>query len=258
MTLATNRDTTEMKLFAAISALSLPMAASTEIFAGALVMYDAAGNAVNGNDDTALTAAGRAEKHVDNGSGLAGALSIDVKPGIFRFANGGSSIAASDRGSVCYVEDEETVYLTDNSDRPVAGVIVDVDSQGVWVAIGFQFFSAPAATPSGSLQKKTLTLDATITGSADTNGTACSPQNIGTALPAGAVLVATALTLATPASGGSVSEAKVDSGWAGSTEAIVKDVDSLGCSSLYGCPKSIDVRGTIALASSSARTYVRA
>ena len=73
--------------------------------------------------------------------------------------------------------------------------------------------------------QKTTTLDDTITGSADTNGTPNTPINVGTALPASAIICAVVVTLTTQASGGSVTAANLDVGWSGATEALIKDLD---------------------------------
>lgn len=115
-----------------------PLAAATLIYAGALTCIDALGNAVPGSVSTTLTAVGRAEQHVDNSAGAAGDLSVDVRRGVFRFANsaGADEIGAEDIGATAYIVDDETVALTDGtSTRSAAGTIYDVDAQGVWVEI---------------------------------------------------------------------------------------------------------------------------
>jgi hypothetical protein len=230
MTLASNRSTKELKILGdAVSPLSLPVAAAAVLYAGALGCFNADGDAVPGSANTALTAAGRVESKADNSTGAAGAIRASIKPGVFLFGNSGDSIAESDRGSTCYVVDDESVALTDGGGtRPVAGTIVGVDaaSGDVWVAVGFSFFSVPAATPSGTLQKKTVTI-----GQADltdaVNGEA-ETEAIGTALPAGAIVVAAVITLTTAFSGGGAASVTVDVGWSGSAEAVIKDFDALG------------------------------
>jgi hypothetical protein len=49
--------------------ISAPVAASTVIYAGALVCADASGNAVPGTTATTLTYLGRASEHIDNSEG---------------------------------------------------------------------------------------------------------------------------------------------------------------------------------------------
>lgn len=65
---------------------ALPMKAATKILAGTIVMIDA-GYAAPGATATGKIAAGLADETVDNTAGSAGALTIRVKPGIFKFVN---------------------------------------------------------------------------------------------------------------------------------------------------------------------------
>lgn len=117
---------------------SFPVAASTTIFAGSICALNASGYAVPGATSTTLIAVGRAEEQIVN-SGSAGAVSVNVKRGVFRFGNSASAdlIARANIGSDCYIVDDQTVALTSGTNtRSVAGVIVDVDDVGVWVRIG--------------------------------------------------------------------------------------------------------------------------
>jgi hypothetical protein len=115
-----------------------PVAASVTIFAGSLVCLDASGNAVPGATATTLIARGRAEEQVDNASGSAGDKTVNVRPGVFRFANhGGDAIDRADIGGTAWIVDDKTVAATDgSSSRSAAGVIVDLDADGVWVRVG--------------------------------------------------------------------------------------------------------------------------
>lgn len=116
---------------------SYPVAASTTIYAGSLVALDASGNAVPGTVSTTLVAAGRAEQTVDNSAGSAADLSVEVRQGTFRWENG-ESITKAHIGDPAYIIDDQTVGRTDDtSTRSVAGVIVDVDPDGVWVKTEF-------------------------------------------------------------------------------------------------------------------------
>lgn len=115
-----------------------PLAADTKIFAGALVCLDASGNAVPGATSTTLKARGVAQEQVDNTGGSAGDLSIESRRGVFQFANSASTdqITRADIDSDCYIVDDQTVAKTSATNtRSVAGVIRDVDSNGVWVEI---------------------------------------------------------------------------------------------------------------------------
>lgn len=118
---------------------SFPVAASTKIYAGSICALNASGYAVPGSIATTLIAVGRAEEQTDNSAGAAGALSVPVKRGVFRFGNSTSAdlIGRANIGSNCYIVDDQTVALTNGTNtRSVAGVIVDVDDVGVWVRIG--------------------------------------------------------------------------------------------------------------------------
>ena len=115
-----------------------PVAAATRIFAGSLLCLNAAGNAVPGSLSATLKARGVAQEHVDNRDGAAGDLRIESRRGVFPFANSTSTdeITRADIGASAYIVDDQTVAKTSaTSTRSIAGVIRDVDSNGVWVEI---------------------------------------------------------------------------------------------------------------------------
>lgn len=115
-----------------------PVAASTRIFAGSLVCLNASGFAVPGSTATTLKARGVAQEHVDNSTGGAGALRVETRRGVFPFANSAATdeITRVDIGADAYIVDDQTVAKTHaTNSRSVAGVIRDVDSDGVWVEI---------------------------------------------------------------------------------------------------------------------------
>jgi hypothetical protein len=117
---------------------SIGVAANAVIYAGALVCQNAAGFAVPGATAANLVALGRAEESVVGGA-TNGAVAVRVRTGNFRFRNsgGGDAITIANRGSDCFVVDDEQVALTNGGNtRSRAGVIHDVDAQGVWVRIG--------------------------------------------------------------------------------------------------------------------------
>lgn len=117
--------------------LVIPVAAATTIFQGALVAVNASGYAVPGSVATTLKAAGRAEETIDNSGGAAGALSVKVKRGVFKFKNSGADacVQANVLGD-CFIVDDETVAKTDGSSaRSKAGKILEVEATGVWVEI---------------------------------------------------------------------------------------------------------------------------
>jgi len=129
--------TPECALLPHIGPLSYDVAASTKIVAGTLVGVDASGNAVIGAATGMKFIAGRADATVDNSTGNAGDLKIDVIPGIFYWANG-DSITKSSIGDLAFVSDNHTVTKAQSGAQGVAGVIVGVDATyGVAVASTF-------------------------------------------------------------------------------------------------------------------------
>lgn len=118
---------------------SLPMAASAKVYAGGIVMLNATGYATKGATATGQICAGRAESQVDNSAGADGDLSVTVRSGVFKFVNSASAdeITNAEVGDNCYIVDDQTVAKTDGTGtRSVAGKVVGVDSDGVWVRMG--------------------------------------------------------------------------------------------------------------------------
>lgn len=118
---------------------SFPMAASVSIFAGALVMLNASGHATPGAAATGQTAVGVARERKSNGA-VAGAESIRVWPGIYPFRNlAADPVTQADVGKDCFIADDETVAKTNGGNtRSVAGKVVAIDAQGVWVSLGIR------------------------------------------------------------------------------------------------------------------------
>src|SRR4051794_34831581 len=96
---------------------SLGLAASQKIFAGAIVMRNASGYAVEGATALQLVGVGRADERVDNSSGSANDKAIKVREGTFRFGNSsaGDAITIAEIGKVCYAVDDQTVAKTHGS-----------------------------------------------------------------------------------------------------------------------------------------------
>lgn len=112
------------------------VAATTRIYAGAIVCIGAGGYAVPGSTSTTLKAVGVAEHRADNTAGGAGDIRVRCRKGPHRFANSaaGDAIALTDVGADCYIVDDQTVAKTSGSNtRSVAGKVFDVDADGVWV-----------------------------------------------------------------------------------------------------------------------------
>lgn len=115
-----------------------PLAATTKIYAGALVCLNAAGYAVPGSTATTLKVRGVAQEQVDNSAGIAGDLSVETRRGVFPFDNSAAAdaISRAEIGSTAYIVDDHTVAKTNGgSTRSVAGTIRDLDADGVWIEI---------------------------------------------------------------------------------------------------------------------------
>ena len=116
----------------------LLVAAAAECFAGTIAVINATGFAEPGTTATGLTAVGVFEHYQDNKEGADGDQVVEVKRGNFYLANSASTdaITAADIGKVCFIVDDQTVAKTDGTTtRSPAGIVDDVDDNGVWVNI---------------------------------------------------------------------------------------------------------------------------
>ena len=116
--------------------VSVPVATAVTIYAGALVAANATGFATPGALSTTLTYLGRAEEKVVN-AGADGAKSVLVRRGkAFKFKNSGAdAVTQAEMGKPCYIVDDETVAKTNgNGTRSVAGTVMAIDTDGVWIA----------------------------------------------------------------------------------------------------------------------------
>lgn len=114
----------------------LPVAAGVKIFAGAMVVANATGFAAPGATSATLTYIGRAEERVDNTSGGDGAQNIQVRRGLaFRWKNSAADpVTQAELGKTVYIVDDETVAKTNGGNtRSLAGQVVQLDADGVWV-----------------------------------------------------------------------------------------------------------------------------
>jgi hypothetical protein len=119
-------------------------AAVDVLYKGGMAAVNAAGYLAPAGVAATDRVCGRFLDTYDNSGGSAGDISAEVEQGVFRWANG-DSITAANIGSACYASDDQTVTKGDNAgNRPFAGVILDVDSVGVWVLQGL-FLQASAS-----------------------------------------------------------------------------------------------------------------
>lgn len=138
--LAAARNTLKYNTDVCPEVISVPVAASTRIYQGALVGLDANGRAVAGTSNAAARILGVAVEESNNSTGAAGDKSVEVRQGVYYLANSATTdaIVAADVGRFCYVVDDQTVARTSgNGARLRAGVVMAVDStDGVAVWIG--------------------------------------------------------------------------------------------------------------------------
>lgn len=105
--------------------------AAQEIHAGAMVAMDADGKAVP------ATATGKVCVGVAQHYAAAGER-VRVRRGVYSFEDAADDAALSraDIGATVYVADDQTVKKAAGSPAaPVAGIVADVDAEGVWVKI---------------------------------------------------------------------------------------------------------------------------
>lgn len=147
---------------------SLPVAAATLLYQGGIGCVLPTGYATKGATASAaahLKVLGRINGgsvnggDVDNSTGLAGDKSVDIEAGIFKWANSsaGDAITIADRLQPCYLVDDQTVAKTDGAGTRVpAGIVMDVEADGVWVAMGIS--PAGYLAPGANLMALTVTL----------------------------------------------------------------------------------------------------
>lgn len=130
MALSADRNTPKQQA----KTLVIRMGGGVKIHAGAQVVLSASGFAIPGKTAVGLTYAGRAEESVDNTGGADGAKSVEVIRGsAFKWDNDGT-VTQAHLLKQAYVVDDATVSATDGGGtRSSSGLIVGVDSDGVWV-----------------------------------------------------------------------------------------------------------------------------
>ena len=118
-----------------IELLGVLVAGATKIYTGALVCANASGYAVPGAVATTLTYLGRSEQYVDN-TGADGAKTVLVRrKKAFKWANHGADPGTqASLLKTVYIVDDQTVAATSGTGtRSAAGVMVGLDTDGVWV-----------------------------------------------------------------------------------------------------------------------------
>ena len=122
--------------------LNLPVEANTNVFTGTIGAIDAAGNLTFAQDTAGYIVAGRIESDGPNGSGAAGALSVNVRRGAFNWQNSSTNpLSNANIGQACYVQDEQTLTtFAGSANKVVAGIFLGLDPNDgtAWVDTRFR------------------------------------------------------------------------------------------------------------------------
>lgn len=122
-------------------------AAATTYYSGTMQSDDGTGAARNPAVANAATdrVVGVVKDGVDNSAGAAGDKKVEFKTGIFKFAKSGSTPpTAADHFKTVFAVDNQTISRSAAAGVP-AGICIQVDTDGVWVAIGPQYIGAANA-----------------------------------------------------------------------------------------------------------------
>lgn len=117
---------------------SVPVAAGKTVYAGNILCASVTGFGVPGAAIAGLTTLGVAWEQADNSLGTDGDVSVLCRRAkAFNFANfGADPVSQASVGKPCYIADSQTVAATSDGDnRPVAGIVLFIDADGVWVLI---------------------------------------------------------------------------------------------------------------------------
>jgi hypothetical protein len=233
--------------------VNLPMSATAQVWEGAMVS-ELSGAVVTATTASAGDVQGIA-LHDALGGATDGATRVSVMYDQIFLLNASGTTPPTDAtpfGTILYADTDNTVTTTAGS-NPKAGrfagmeddgrvrVFINMAGQGAGSSItaALSNTAAVALGVAGTAgvdtaasrddhvhpwaQKRTVALGHAMTGSADTNGTANTPINVGAVLPARAIVTAVEVVVTTSA-GGDVS-AKLDLGWSGSQDVLVDGLD---------------------------------
>lgn len=156
---------------------SYKLKASTTVYAGSLVATDGNGLLVPAGATVGHTVVGRADEKITSAS--TGTYLCKVSQGTFKWKNSsGSPVVQGLVGKPCFVEDDETVGLSE-ANSVVAGIVQEIDSDGgIWVTtIGAV---APKAATSESVSTETALDPATETSFLVVSGTMAMTLAVGT------------------------------------------------------------------------------
>lgn len=147
--------------------LTLLMAASTVVEGGKMVGVNGDGYAVEAADAASIRVLGVSDQNVDNSAGAAGAKRLQIySGGLYKLKNSGTNaVDQADAGQLCFVEDDETVADSPGTKGIVAGRVIEVASDGVWVQIpaGMPQIAPQAASTAADLAALIVDFNALLT-----------------------------------------------------------------------------------------------
>ena len=175
--LSDNRDTWERSG----EDVTMLVASGSVIYAGSMVCENGSARAVPAADTAGYAVIGCAQSKVDNsGVNYLATKTVTVRRGVFLWVNG-DSFTDANVGDLAYVEDDQTVQTGASATHDVvAGVIIDVDSTGVWVdtyAVGGQ--GAASVTTLAASGAATLGSTLSVAGTATLSGAATVGTTLG-------------------------------------------------------------------------------
>ena len=231
----------------------LPMSATAQVYEGAMVS-ELSGAVVTATTSSAGDVIGIAESDALGGA-TDGATRVSVLYDRIFILPASSSSPPTDAtafGTILYADSDNTITTTASS-NPKAGrfagmeedgrvrVFINMAGQGAGSSITASLsntaalaigVAASAGTDTAAsrddhihpwAQKRTVALGHAMTGSADTNGTANTPINVGAVLPARAIVMAIEVVVTTSAAS-NVTD-KLDIGWSGSQDVLLDGLD---------------------------------
>ncbi len=118
--------------------IAVQVAASTQIFAGAMVSANATGFAIPAADTAGTVVMGIAEEAGDNSSGADGDIEIRIRKGTFELLTLGTVVDQADVGRAVFVSDDQNVEKTGGVANNIkAGLLdsLDTETGNPWVRI---------------------------------------------------------------------------------------------------------------------------
>ena len=131
--------------------INIPVKGGVELTEATMAAINENGYAVPAAASAGFRAAGCVQRYCDNRNGTDGEQAVSVKRGTFVWGNDGT-VKETDILKPCYVKDERTVTMTAEGSC-MAGIVLEVDGDGVTVDMTVQMIAAEAAKPGSATQE---------------------------------------------------------------------------------------------------------